>query len=67
MRCPNCGSEQVTVINNTDTKGYGFCKGIFGVICLGPIGLICGLCGMGKSTTKTYIYCSNCRTKSRID
>lgn len=67
MACPKCGSNNVQVIaeNDTKIKGYGICKGLLGVICFGPIGFICGLCGMGKgkSTTNTYRMCIDCGNK----
>ena len=37
-------------------------KGCLGYICFGPIGLLCGLLGMGEGKTKTTTYrmCGNC-------
>lgn len=42
------------IIIETKTKGFGFIKSCFGFVCLGPIGLLCGFCGMGKSKTRIY-------------
>lgn len=70
MRCPACGSESCTIIEETktDTKGYGVCSGICGYILMGPVGLICGLCGMGdgKTTRKAYWVCHTCGHKFRV-
>ncbi|MGL4589874.1 MAG: hypothetical protein ACRCUP_06535 [Mycoplasmatales bacterium] len=61
MACPKCGSNNLEVSTMPVTKGFGFCNGLLGLICLGPIGLICGLCGMGKTIgRKTYVYCKDC-------
>ena len=71
MRCPRCGSENLRAISQTNTrsdyKGYGCCKGLIGYLILGPIGWLCGLCGMGKrqstSTTRTFWECGSCGNK----
>lgn len=53
MRCPSCGSESCHIIEESETrqKGYGVCSGICGYLILGPIGFLCGLCGMGEGKT----------------
>jgi len=70
MRCPSCGSEFCHVIEETDTnmKGFGIFKGLCGYIILGPIGWLCGLCGMGKGHTfrRAYWVCSQCGRKFKI-
>jgi hypothetical protein len=62
--CPKCGSLNVQVVSDVTetTKGFGAGKGCLGYICLGPIGLLCGLIGMGEGKTKinTYRVCANC-------
>ncbi len=66
MKCPKCGSEDVTVINETTTKGKDFSmgKGCLGTLILGPIGALCGLCGEGKKTINTnYWVCNSCGKK----
>jgi DNA-directed RNA polymerase subunit RPC12/RpoP len=67
MICPWCGSENVQVLAelNSKTKGYGCCKGGLGYILFGPIGFVCGLCGMGEEETTTNVLwvCSNCGHK----
>ena len=42
-------SGQITV--KTETKGFGFLKACLGFTALGPAGLLCGLCGSGKTKT----------------
>ncbi|WOO88437.1 LITAF-like zinc ribbon domain-containing protein [Mollicutes bacterium LVI A0078] len=67
MRCPRCGSENTTVLQQEHRKGFGFCPGILGVIIFGLPGLLCGLCGMGETKGHSaYIVCGNCGAKTRI-
>jgi len=73
MICPKCKSENVQAVSQVETtsqtKGFGCCKGGLGAIIFGPIGWLCGLCGMGKgkSTTSTNVLwvCNNCGNKFR--
>ena len=69
MTCPKCGSMYVQAIAeyNSNTKGYGFCKGLLGYVIFGPMGWLCGLCGMGKekTTTNTLWVCNSCGCKFR--
>lgn len=72
MKCPKCGSENVTITPVTTTmtegksKGFGWCKGCLMACIMGPIGWLCGLCGMGKGKVKTthdtkmVSVCQNC-------
>ena len=61
MRCPKCGEENCSAIGETETQGFGAGKGICGYLLLGPFGLLCGLCGMGKTKgTKVFFVCNNC-------
>lgn len=70
MRCPTCGSENCHIIEESETKqkGYGVCSGICGYLLMGPIGILCGLCGMGegKTTRKAYWVCQGCGKKFRV-
>lgn len=70
MKCPKCGQEDCQVISefNSSTQGFGFGKGCLGVLCLGPVGLLCGLCGMGKgkSSTTHYWVCNHCGNKFKL-
>lgn len=66
MRCRNCGHDGCTIINEINTTGKDFSagKGICGAILLGPLGILCGLCGKGKQTNSTHYWiCSNCGYK----
>ncbi len=66
MKCPNCGSNNCQFISNTIThnSGFGFGDACCGYICLGPIGLLCGLCNMDQETKiKEYWVCQECGTK----
>ncbi|MBU3216087.1 LITAF-like zinc ribbon domain-containing protein [Clostridium estertheticum] len=56
MACPYCGSENIQVVS--ESKGFGAGKGCCGFIIFGWVGLLCGLCGMGKSKIKRV--CANC-------
>lgn len=62
VRCPKCGSTQVQFVNETQVKGYSTSEGCCGLILLGPLGLLCGLCGTGgKSQVKRM--CLKCGNK----
>ncbi len=69
MECPKCHGENLTVISETKTEGKDFSagKGICGALLLGPVGLICGLCGKGKTTNSTnYWLCHDCGAKIKV-
>ena len=67
LKCPKCSSADLQAVTETEgsTKGFGCCKGGLGAILFGPIGFLCGLCGMGKGSTssKTFWLCRNCGEK----
>lgn len=62
--CPRCGSTHVHARSETteQVQGYGCLKGCLGYLCLGPIGWLCGLLGMGKGrrVTRTFLVCEDC-------
>lgn len=64
MKCPRCGNEHLYPITEEESnvQGYGFGKGCLGYLIFGPIGWLCGLCGMGEGRrrTKSYWACSHC-------
>ena len=66
MKCPKCGSENCSMINETTTKGKDFSagKGCVGTLLLGSIGMLCGMCGEKRRTINTnYWVCNNCGKK----
>lgn len=61
MICPECGSSNCQAISETTRTGYSLAKGCCGWLLLGgPLGLLCGLCGMGKTKSKIFWVCHNC-------
>ncbi len=52
IRCPKCGSSQLTA----NTKGYGAGKAVVGTIAFGPLGLLGGFIG----SKKILITCLRC-------
>lgn len=68
-RCPRCGGGGCQIISDTTTSGsdYGVGKGCCGYILAGPLGLLCGFCGEGKTTTtKHYWICPDCGKKFKM-
>lgn len=69
MRCPRCGNNRCRIITETERHvgDYGILKGCCGYKIFGPIGLLCGLCGMEASTkTKNYWVCEDCGKKFKV-
>lgn len=72
MKCPVCGSINVTsqavteTTTKSKTKGFGWFKACIGFFLFSIPGILCGLCGMGKgkekttSSTKVIHICQNC-------
>lgn len=67
IRCPRCRSNQISTTTKTTSRttqsGYKDGLGCLGFLLLGPLGLLCGLCGMGEKTkTKNtdYFHCNEC-------
>lgn len=69
MHCPKCGNTiNLQAVTETTTTGKDFSagKGCCGYVFLGPIGILCGLCGEGKQTnSKTFWLCPQCGKKFR--
>ena len=66
MKCPKCESENCQYVSTTKTSrsGFDFGDACCGSVLLGPIGILCGLCGMSTETeTKEYWVCHNCGQK----
>ena len=70
MKCPKCGEDHVHIINETEshTEGYKAGNGCCGYLIFGPIGLICGACGLGEKNEKSRNFgvCDSCGHKYRI-
>ena len=67
VHCPKCGSDRLLsgtdVTTTTKSSGYKGGLGCLGFLMWGPLGLLCGLCGMGSKTTtkiKDKIICQDC-------
>lgn len=64
MRCPNCGSENISSIvnTNTHTKGFDGSNACCGYLLFGWPGVLCGLCNTGDTTTTTHTtnICNDC-------
>ncbi len=69
VRCPSCGSTDLTIISETYTSGKDFnssnaCCGYF--LC-GPLGLLAGVDGKGKQQhTNNFWVCKKCGNKFRM-
>lgn len=66
VHCPKCGGThcRMTTQTKTDVTPFGIGDACCGFILLGPLGILCGLCGMGSSTeTKTVWICDDCGKK----
>lgn len=67
--CPKCGYPNCQIINESTTTGgdYGVLSGICGYIIMGPVGLLCGLCGAdSKTKTRAYWVCPSCGKKFKV-
>lgn len=64
--CPKCGSTNCQMMMRTKTEStpFGFGDACCGWVFLGPIGILCGFCGMGtKTETENYWVCNDCGKK----
>ncbi len=62
MICPKCESENCHFVSQSNTTSGSFCDGCCGFIFLGPIGILCGLCGK-DTDVKEFWVCDNCGCK----
>lgn len=63
VHCPKCNSTDCMIITKTttDVTPFGFGDACCGMALLGPIGILCGTCGMGSKTeTKMLYHCNQC-------
>lgn len=66
MICPKCNSEKVQYATKTTGSNYGMIDGCCGFLLMGPLGLLCGLCGNDVETKEFWI-CQNCGHKFSND
>lgn len=74
IKCPNCGAVgcMPQYKQNVSGGGYGCCSGGLGALVLGPLGLLCGVCGRSVKSTNTLVWiCPKCghefQAKSKKD
>lgn len=63
LRCPHCGSTRLQYTTTVKTQGVSVSDACCGYVCLGPLGLLCGLCGAGSTKTNESWVCCDCGTK----
>lgn len=69
VRCPVCGSTDLTTISETSTTGKDFNKSnaCCGYLLCGPLGLLFGVDGKGKQQhTNSFWVCKKCGNKFKI-
>ena len=62
IKCPHCGSTRIQFTTTVKTQGVSVGDACCGYICLGPLGLLCGLCGAGSETKESWV-CCDCGTR----
>lgn len=62
MICPKCESENCQFVSHSHTTSGSFCDGCCGFLLLGPVGILCGLCGR-DTETKEFWVCNDCGCK----
>lgn len=63
VKCPKCGASGCVpqYKQNVSGGGYGCCQGVLGSLILGPLGLLCGMCGRSVKTTNNLVWiCPKC-------
>ena len=63
LRCPHCDSTRLQYTTTVKTQGVSVSDACCGYVCLGPLGLLCGLCGAGSTKTNESWVCCDCGTK----
>ena len=73
MKCPFCGSEDISkviynhTVNDTEKRGVDLFSAACGYLIFGWLGLLFGLDESEKTTTRTYkregYICNNCKSK----
>lgn len=60
IKCPKCGSDNISLVSNTQKKGFSTGNACCGYILLGPLGFLCGSIGSNKTQTTEYWVCGGC-------
>lgn len=61
IKCPKCGSDRISLVTNTKTKGFSTGKACIGILLgCGIYSLLCGSIGANKTTTEEYWVCGGC-------
>lgn len=62
MKCPKCGSENIQFATRTSGSSFSAADSCCGFLLLGPLGILCGLCGSDVSTEEFWV-CRDCGKK----
>lgn len=60
VECPFCKSKNIKIVIEKEKEDFDITSGIIGSICLGPIGLLCGLCFADGEKERTTCICNDC-------
>ncbi len=60
ISCPFCGSKSIKIIIEKEKEDFDATSGVLGYICLGPIGLLCGLCSADGEKERITCICNDC-------
>lgn len=62
IKCPKCGSNNIQFATRTHGSLFSTSDSCCGFLLLGPLGLLCGLCGSDVSTDEFWV-CRDCGKK----
>ncbi len=60
LKCSKCGSYNISLVSNTQKKGFSSGNACCGYLLLGPLGILCGSLGSNKTKTTEYWVCGGC-------
>lgn len=60
IKCPKCGADNISLVSNTQKRGFSGNGACCGTMILGPIGILCGSIGANKTSTTEYWVCGSC-------
>lgn len=60
IKCPKCGSDKISLVSDTQRKGFSTRNACCGYILLGPLGFLCGSIGSNKTKKTEYWVCGGC-------